>query len=78
MTHKFNVGDFVIGNQLANKHYILTKEGVVCEVVDVRDHDVIVVKYKNCRYTVHSACFDLYDSDKDCADWRNVFDMSIS
>ena len=78
MTHKFNVGDFVIGNQRASENYILTKEGVVCEVVGILRNDVIVVKHEGCRFNVNSACFDLYDPDKDCADWRNIFDMSVS
>ena len=52
---KFKVGDEVIGNKLATKHYAATVEGWIGTVVDVRDSWFSAGGYEGLNYD----CFDL-------------------
>lgn len=59
---KFKVGDYVIGNELANKVYSATVEGWVGKVVTVYDDSFMAVRdiVGTEEYCVGVRCFDLY------------------
>lgn len=57
---KFKVGDKVIGNDLADKNYAVTRKGYVGTVKEVRDDRTIVVD----RYAVFEECFDLFEEEE--------------
>ena len=57
---KFKVGDKVIGNDLANKSYCITRKGYVGTVKEVRDGRTIKVD----RWVVSEECFDLFEEEE--------------
>lgn len=58
---EFKVGDIVIGNKKANKHYVTTKEGWVGKVIKVRKDGIEVEgMYKKETFVVSPRYFDLY------------------
>lgn len=59
-TGKFKVGDKVIGNDLADEYYAVTRKGYVGTVKEVRDGRTIVVD----RYPVLEECFDLFKEEE--------------
>lgn len=60
---KFHVGDVVIGNPLANAHYVITREGWTGIVKKILSGDRIVVYGSgiggSADFDVSSNCFDL-------------------
>lgn len=56
---KFKVGDTVIGNDIADRKYLITKKGYVSHVVNVRDNDPDDIQLAG-GWWVCSAHFDLY------------------
>jgi hypothetical protein len=68
--NKFNVGDIVIGNELANNYVVTIQgwKGEVLKVVDVEEGepDIWVKNLKGPEVRwVRSECFDLYDPPKE-------------
>lgn len=59
-TRKFKVGDKVIGNDLADGYYAVTRKGYVGTVKEVRDGRTIVVD----RWAVLEECFDLFEEEE--------------
>lgn len=57
---KFKVGDKVIGNDLADEYYVVTRKGYVGTVKEVRDGRRIVVD----RWAVLEECFDLFEEEE--------------
>lgn len=58
---KFKVGDRVIGNDQADKHYGITTQGWIGTVKEVFDNERISVQGSaGDTYTVQAECFDLY------------------
>lgn len=64
---KFKVGDIVVGNREASKHYGITQEGWKGKVIEVWDDDKIRVEeisaYATC-YTLNEQFFDLVTKEK--------------
>lgn len=60
---KFKVGDYVIGNELANEEYSVTVKGWIGKVATVYDDTLIGVRgiSEKEEYCVCSNCFDLYE-----------------
>lgn len=57
---KFKVGDKVIGNDLADEYYTVTRKGYVGTVKEVRDGRTIKVD----RWIVLEECFDLFEEEE--------------
>lgn len=57
---KFKVGDKVIGNDLADENYAVTRKGYVGTVKEVRDGRTIKVD----RWVVLEECFDLFEEEE--------------
>lgn len=57
---KFKVGDKVIGNDLADEYYTVTRKGYVGTVTDVLKNGKIKVN----QYTVLEKCFDLFEEEE--------------
>ena len=71
MAYKFQVGDVIVGNDLANSHYCFTQKGWIGQVTSVdRDYFAAKTLYKNGKYgTVFPGldydCFDLLEHGLD-------------
>lgn len=65
-TSKFKVGDKVIGNELADKTYTITKKGWIGKVIEIVNEECIKVAGKACPtgIVLRSECFDKYGEDK--------------
>lgn len=59
-TRKFKVGDLVIGNDLADKHYCITCKGYKGIVTDVLNNGKIKVNH----FSVLEECFDLFEEEE--------------
>lgn len=57
---KFKVGDMVIGNDLADEYYAVTRKGYIGTVKEVRDGRTIVVD----QWAVLEECFDLFEEEE--------------
>lgn len=57
---KFKIGDKVIGNDLADEYYAVTRKGYKGIVTDVLEDGNIKVN----RYTVLEECFDLFEEEE--------------
>lgn len=57
---KFKIGDKIIGNEQASKHYSYTKTGWIGKVVGVNGDDIQVKDDTSSRMWVSANCFDLY------------------
>ena len=72
-TQRFQPGDIVIGNDLADKAYNITKTGILCEVVGIRPFRVRVFPAGEDVWDVDPECFDLYDRlEEDHNAWNGV------
>lgn len=58
---KFKVGDKVIGNDLADEYYAVTRKGYKGMVTDVLNNGKIKVDH----YTVLEECFDLFEEEEE-------------
>lgn len=65
MTNKFKVGDFVIGNDLADSHYAITKKGFKGVVTELISNKKIKIQSigDNLTYIVMVDFFDLLSND---------------
>lgn len=74
---KFKVGDIVVGNREASKHYAITQEGWKGKITEVWDDDKIRVEELSeyaTRYTLNEQFFDLVTEEKE-TEMKTVFQV---
>lgn len=80
---KFKAGDLVIGNKYAAEEYKITKQGVICKVIEVLSDETITVRvhhspfpiaseHRNKRWDVQARCFDEYTGSIPTNDEQDV------